>query len=109
MNNNEEKFSAHSAQSLRENRSQIRMRNEQKRKEQVADMTEALLPVKEEVESLVKGTQKQNELLEAQVKAAEESAIQAKKDAINAKILSWVSLSVSTILAVVSIIVSIIK
>ena len=61
------------------------------------------------LKQLVLEAQQQNKILAQQVEDAKRESEEAKKDARNAKVLSWISFSVTTLIAVASLIVSIVK
>ncbi len=98
-----------SAQALMEDHAQLRIREQQKRKELIADTAAANAPMVEELKALVREIQEQNDLLQSQVEAAELSANEAEKSARKARTLSWISFIVSTLLAIAALVVAIIK
>lgn len=104
-------FQACSAQALREDRNKIRYKKEQERKERIADTVEAnkqsALPLIEELKALVESLQEQNRILQSQIDEAKEDSEAAKKEAQRARVFSWVSFSVATVISIIALIVSI--
>ena len=115
MLNQEYKDALHacSVQALREDRSIIRQRRDQERRERIEDAVEAnkksTLPMVEELKSLVAELQEQNSLLKSQIDEARKDSEEAKKEAKRARIFSWVSFGITTAIAVAALVVSIIS
>ena len=116
-------FEACSARALAENRSAIRMKKEQERRECIEDAAEisrrSTTPVVEELKALVIGLQEQNRILQSQIDEAKKDSEKAKemarmanedakKESKKARIFSWVSFGVATAISVVALVVSII-
>ena len=101
-----------SIQALREDRSKIRLRKQQERKEHIEDAAEAqrrsTLPVVEELKSLVEGLQNQNRILQSQIDEVKKDGEEAKKEAKKARIFSWISFGVATAISIAALVVSII-
>ena len=99
-----------SIQALREDRSKIRLRKQQERKEHIEDAAEvqrrSTLPVVEELKSLVEGLQEQNRILQSQIDKAKKNGEEAKKEAKKARIFSWISFGVATAISIVALIIS---
>lgn len=106
-------FHACSAQALMEDRGRRHLQKEQKRRERIEDAVEAnkksTLPVVEELKSIVESLQEQNSILQSQVDEAKKDGEEAKKEARKARIFSWVSFGVATIISLAALIVSIVK
>lgn len=85
-------------------RSQMARKHEQEKKE--AERTENL---NKNFQSIVAEMQTQNKILAQQVEDAKRESEEAKKDARNAKVFSWISFAVSTLIAAASLIVAIVK
>ena len=85
-------------------RSQMAKKHEQEKKE--AERTENL---NKNFQSIVAEMQTQNNILAQQVDDAKRESEEAKKDARNAKIFSWITFAVSTLIAVASLVVAIVK
>lgn len=66
-------------------------------------------PIIDGLHGIVSEMQVQNKILAQQVEEAKRESEKAKKDARNAKIFSWISFSVTTLIAVASLIVAIVK
>ncbi|MBO5203761.1 MAG: hypothetical protein J6B72_04035 [Clostridia bacterium] len=79
--------------------------NTNKRKKE-AERTENL---NKNFQSIVAEMQTQNKILAQQVEDAKRESEEAKKDARNAKVFSWISFAVSTLIAAASLIVAILK
>ena len=60
-------------------------------------------------QSIVAEMQTQNKILAQQVEDAKRESEEAKKDARNAKVFSWITFAVSTLIAVASLVVAIVK
>lgn len=60
-------------------------------------------------QSIVAEMQTQNNILAQQVEEAKRESEEAQKDARNAKVFSWITFAVSTLIAVASLIVAIVK
>ena len=105
-------FQACSARALMEDRSKIRLKKEQERRERIEDAAEAqrisTLPVVEELKSLVEGLQEQNRILQSQIDEAKKDGEEAKKEAKKARIFSWISFGVATVISIAALVVSII-
>lgn len=106
-------FHACSAQALIEDRVRRRLQKEQERRERIEDAVEAneksTLPVVEELKSIVESLQEQNGILQSQIDEANKDGEEAKKEARKARIFSWVSFGVATIISLAALIVSIVK
>ena len=85
-------------------RSQMAKKHEQEKKE--AERTENL---NTNFQSIVSAMKTQNNILAQQVDDAKRESEEAKKDARNAKIFSWITFAVSTLIAVASWVVAIVK
>jgi hypothetical protein len=79
-------------------------KHEQEKKE--AERTEIL---NKNFQSIVAEMQTQNKILAQQIEDAKRESEKAKKDARNAKIFSWITFAVSTLIAVASLVVAIVK
>ena len=123
-------FQVCSVRALMEDRSQIRLRKEQERKERIEDAAEAsrrsTMPMVEELKALVESLQEQNRILKAQIEEAkkdseeakkaamkanaeaEKANTEAKKEAKRARVFSWVSFGVATAISIAALVVSII-
>lgn len=105
-------FQACSAQALMEDRSKIRLKKEQERRERINDAVEvnkkSTLPVVEELKALVEGLQEQNRILQSQIDEAKKESEEANKEARKAYVFSWVSFGVATIISIAALLVSII-
>lgn len=66
-------------------------------------------PIIDGLHGIVSEMQAQNKILAQQVEEAKRESEKAKKDARNAKAFSWISFSVTTLIAVASLIVAIVK
>ena len=66
-------------------------------------------PIIDGLQGIVSEMQAQNKILSQQVEDAKRESEEAKKDARNAKVFSWISFSVTTLIAVASLIVAIVK
>ena len=101
-----------SVQALRENRANIRAREQKRRDDYVNDTAEAtsrsLSPVIEELKAMVLELEAQNTILQKQVEDANEAARSAEKDAKRAVAYSWISFGVATLLSIVAIVISIV-
>ena len=106
-------FHACSAQALIEDRVRRRLQKEQERRERIEDAVEAneksTLPVVEELKSIVESLQEQNSILQSQVDEAKKDGEEAKKEAKRARVFSWASFGVATIISLAALIVSIVK
>ena len=67
------------------------------------------VPIVDGLHGIVSEMQAQNKILAQQVEDAKRESEEAKKDARNAKVFSWISFAVSTLIAVASLIVAIVK
>ena len=67
------------------------------------------VPIVDGLHGIVSEMQAQNKILAQQVEDAKRESEKAKKDARNAKVFSWISFSVTTLIAVASLIVAIVK
>ena len=107
-----EAFEACSVQALRENRSNMRARENQRREDYVNDTVAAtsrsLLPIVEEMKAMVHKLEAQNLILQKQVEDANEAAKSAEKGAKRAIVCSWVSFGVATLFSIAALIISII-
>ena len=105
-------FQACSVRALMEDRSKIRLKKEQERRERIEDAAEAqrrsTLPVVEELKSLVEGLQEQNRILQSQIDEVKKDGEEAKKEAKKARIFSWISFGVATAISIAVLVVSII-
>ena len=79
---------------------------EYEREQKEAERTENL---NKNFQSIVAEMQTQNKILAQQVEDAKRESEKAKKDARNAKVFSWISFAVSTLIAVASLVVAIVK
>ena len=61
------------------------------------------------LKQLVLEAQQQNKILAQQVEDAKRESEEAKKDARNAKVFSWISFAISTLIATASLVVAIVK
>lgn len=108
-----EAFQACSARALMEDRSKIRLKKEQERRERIEDAVEAnkkfTLPVVEELKAIVEGLQEQNHILKSQIDEAKKDSEEAKEDAKRARVFSWVTFGVATAISIAALIVSIIR
>lgn len=106
-------FHACSAQALIEDRGRRRLQKEQERRERIEDAVEAnkksTLPMVEELKAIVESLQEQNSILQLQIDEARKDSEEAKKDARKARVFSWVSFGVATIISLAALIVSIVK
>lgn len=104
-------FQACSAQALMEDRSKIRAKKEQERRERIDDAVEAnrksTLPMVDELKALVEGLQEQNHILQTQIDEAKKESEETKKEARKAHIFSWVSFGVATAISIAALIISI--
>lgn len=103
-------FGVCSAQALMENRSKIRLKKEQERRERIDDAVEAnrksSLHIVEELKILVEGLQEQNRILQSQIDAAEKKSEEAKRESRKSRNFSWISFGVATVISIVSLIIS---
>ena len=67
------------------------------------------VPIVDGLHGIVAEMQAQNKILAQQVEDAKRESEEAKKDARNAMVFSWISFSVTTLIAVASLIVAIVK
>ena len=67
------------------------------------------VPIVDGLHGIVAEMQAQNKILAQQVEDAKRESEEAKKDARNAKVFSWISFSGTTLIAVASLIVAIVK
>ena len=100
-----------SIQALREDRSKLRLRKEQERRERIEDAAEAnrrsAIPMIEELKALVEGLQEQNRILQSQIDEAKKDGEEAKKEAKKARIFSWISFGVATAISIAALVISI--
>ncbi|MBQ4119078.1 MAG: hypothetical protein IJD45_01655 [Clostridia bacterium] len=103
-------FEACSAQALMENRSKIRLRKEQERRERIDDAVEvnrkSSLHMFEELKALVESVQEQNRILQSQIDETEKKSEEAKRESRKSRIFSWISFGVATVIAIISLIIS---
>ena len=101
-----------SVQAQRENRANIRAREQKRREDYVNDTAAAasrsLSLVIEELKAMVLKLEEQNTIIQKQVEDANEAAKSAEKDAKRAIAYSWVSFGVATLLSIAALIISII-
>lgn len=71
--------------------------------------TQRNAPIIDGLQGIVSEMQAQNKILAQQVEDAKRESEEAKKDAKNAKVFSWISFAVSTLIAVASLVVALIK
>lgn len=106
-------FHACSAQAFIEDRGRRRLQKEQERRERIEDAVEAnkksTLPMVEELKAIVESLQEQNSILQLQIDEAKKDSEEAKKDARKARVFSWISFGVATIISLAALIVSIVK
>lgn len=102
-----------SIQALREDRSKIRLRKEQERRDRIEDAAEAnrrsTMPMVEELKALVEGLQEQNRILQSQIDEAKKDGEEAKKEAKKARIFSWISFGVATAISIAALVISIVS
>lgn len=67
------------------------------------------LPVVEGLNGIIGEMQEQNKLLEKQVEEAQKESEEARKEARKAKYFSWISFAITALIALASLIVSIVK
>ena len=78
-------------------------------RENIRKETQRNAPIIDGLHGIVAEMQAQNKILAQQVEDAKRESEEAKKDARNAKTFSWISFAVSTLIAVASLIVAIVK
>ena len=66
-------------------------------------------PIIDGLHGIVSEMQAQNKILAQQVEDAKRESEEAKKDARNAKVFSWISFATSTLIAIASLVVAIVK
>ena len=112
MLNQEYKDALHacSAQALIEDRSRRHLQKEQERRERIEDAVEANkksnLPMAEELKAVVASLQEQNRILQSQIDEAKKDGEEAKTDARKARVFSWISFGVATVISIVAPVVS---
>ena len=78
-------------------------------RENVRKEAQRSAPIIDGLHGIVSEMQAQNKILAQQVEDAKRESEEAKKDARNAKVFSWITFAVSTLIAVASLIVAIVK
>ena len=66
-------------------------------------------PIIDGLHGIVAEMQAQNKILAQQVEDAKRESEEAKKDARNAKVFSWISFAISTLIAIASLVIAIVK